>query len=166
MSRSATTHQACLLLGSNIEPARNIPRAVSLLQDKLAVLQASSIWESPSTECCYPDYLNMAVLVETSLDAQKLKYQVLRPLEASMGRVRTKDKNAPRTIDFDIVLFDGIVRDSSLWLNAHRAIPVAELFPHIQSESGETLEALAGRMARNAPIQVRKDISLPMLSHN
>jgi 2-amino-4-hydroxy-6-hydroxymethyldihydropteridine diphosphokinase len=161
---STTTHQACLLLGSNIEPALNLPRAVALLQEKLVIRQLSSVWESPSTDCCYPDYLNMAVLAETLLDAQQLKYQLLRPLEASMGRVRTEDKNAARPIDIDIVLFDGVVIDSTLWHNAHRAIPISEIFPRLRVESGETLKALARRMAKTAPIQVRKDISFPLQS--
>ena len=96
-------HQACLLLGSNIEPEQNLPIAVRLLQERLSILRVSSVWESASADCCYPDYLNLAVLVSTSLDAEQLKKQVLRPLEAQMGRVRTEDKNASRTIDFDII---------------------------------------------------------------
>src|SRR4030065_419488 len=104
---STLTHQACLLLGSNIEPEQNIPRAVSLLQERLTILQVSSVWESASVDCCYPDFLNLALLVTTSLDAKQLKEQVLRPLEAQMGRVRTVDKNTSRPIDFDIIIFDG-----------------------------------------------------------
>src|SRR4030042_1158682 len=99
-------HEVCLLLGSNIEPEQNIPRAVLLLKEKLTILQVSSIWESASVDCCYPDFLNMAVLASTSLDANELKEQVLRPLESQMGRVRTEDKNASRQIDFDMILFD------------------------------------------------------------
>ncbi len=160
------THQVCLLLGSNIEAIKNIPKAVALLQEKVSVVQVSAVWESPSTSCCYPDYLNMAVLAETSLDARQLKYKVLRPLEASMGRVRTGDKNASRPIDFDIILYDGEVIDPALWQNAHRAIPVSELFPRLQSDSGETLNALARRMSKTAPIQVRKDILIPLHSRS
>jgi 2-amino-4-hydroxy-6-hydroxymethyldihydropteridine diphosphokinase len=157
---SSTIHQVCILLGSNIEAELNIPRAVALLQKKLNVLRASSVWESPAWDCCYPDYLNMAVLVETLLDAKQLKVRVLRPLEEHMGRVRTADKNASRTIDLDIILFDGTVVDPAVWQNAYQAIPVSELFPHLQSVTGETLKVLARRMIKTAPIQLRKDISI------
>ena len=154
-------HQACLLLGSNIEPEKNIPQALLLLQKQLTILQVSSIWESASVDCCYPDFLNMAVLASTSLDALQLKEQILRPLEAQMGRVRTDDKNASRPIDFDIVLFDGKLLDPALWQHVHRAAPIAELFPDLRSETGESLKNLAGRLAQSTPIQIRTDISIP-----
>jgi 2-amino-4-hydroxy-6-hydroxymethyldihydropteridine diphosphokinase len=157
---SRMTHHACILLGSNIDPEVNIPRAVSLLQDKLSVLQASSVWESASVDCCYPNYLNLALLAETHLDAKQLKQQVLRPLEASMGRVRTEDKNAPRTIDMDIILFDGEMLDPALWQHVHRAVPVSELFPGLRAETGETLKAAAQQLAQATPIKLRKDISI------
>lgn len=155
-------HQAYLLLGSNIEPEQNIPRAVHLLQEKLNILQVSSVWQSESVDCCYPDYLNLAILVSTPLDAPELIKQVIRPLEAQMGRVRTADKNASRPIDLDIVLFDGLLQDPTLWQHAHRAVPVAEIFPNYCSETGDLLEDVARRLALSTPIQLRKDISISL----
>ncbi len=155
---SAELHQACLLLGSNIEPEENIPLAIRLLREELAILKLSSVWESASVECCYPDFLNMAALIATRLGARGLKWQVLRPLEARMGRVRTDDKNAARPIDLDIVLFDGEVLDPDLWVQVHRASPVAELFPGLRSASGETLLEIAGRLQQSTGIQLRSDI--------
>ncbi len=157
-------HQACLLLGSNIEPEVNLPRAVELLREQITVLRLSSIWESAAVDCCYPDYLNMAVLVTTPLDARLLKEQVLRPLETRMGRVRTEDKNASRTIDVDIILYDGTLLDQDLWQHAHRAVPVSELLPHYHTPTGETLKAVADRLADSTPIQRRQDISIVLPS--
>jgi 2-amino-4-hydroxy-6-hydroxymethyldihydropteridine diphosphokinase len=155
-------HQACLLLGSNIEPEQNIPRAVNLLRERLTIIQVSSVWESASVDCCYPDFLNLAILVSTPLDATQLKDRMLRPLEAQMGRVRTDDKNASRPIDFDIILFDGVVLDPALWEHAHRAIPVAEIFPDYASTAGESLKNVARRLAKSTSVQVRMDISIPL----
>jgi 2-amino-4-hydroxy-6-hydroxymethyldihydropteridine diphosphokinase len=161
---STTLHQACVLLGSNIEPEVNIPRAMDLLQVKVSILKVSSIWESASVNCCYPDFLNMAASISTSLGATELKSQILRPLEAQMGRVRTADKNASRTIDIDIILFDGKVLDPDLWQHVHRAAPVAELFPDTVSESGERLKDTAKRLAETTPIQIRWDLSISLTS--
>ena len=153
-------HQACLLLGSNIQPEQNIPRAVAQLQRQLTVLQVSSLWRSDAIGSSGPDFLNGALLVSTPLDADALKEQVIRPLEAQLGRVRTEDKNAPRTIDIDIILFDKVLLDPNLWKYAHRAVPVAELFPDYQSDSGEYLKDAALRLARTTPISVRNDITI------
>jgi len=159
---SNVTHQACLLLGSNIEPELNIPRAVDLLREKLTIVQVSSVWESASVDCCYPDYLNMAVLVTTPLDANGLKEQVLRPLEAQMGRVRTENKHASRPIDVDVILVDGAVLDPALWQQAHLAVPVAELLPDFRSDTGEALKDIAGRLTQATPVQIRVDISISL----
>ena len=149
-----------MLLGSNIEPENNIPKAMDLLKQKVTILRVSSVWESASMDCCYPDFLNLAVLVSTPLEAKQLKEQVLRPLEAQMGRVRTEDKNASRPIDFDIVLFDGESYDPELWQHVHRAMPVSEIFPDYRSAEGDQLSDTAKILAHSTPISIRHDISL------
>jgi 2-amino-4-hydroxy-6-hydroxymethyldihydropteridine diphosphokinase len=160
MSGKIADHQACLLLGSNIEPEKNIPLAVSHLKERLTILDLSSVWESASTNCCYPDYLNMAVLVSTRLDAMTLKDEVLRPLESHMGRVRTEDKNASRPIDIDTIVFDGEVLDPTLWQHVHRAMPVSEICQDLRSENGELLADVARKLADSTPIRKRLDVTI------
>jgi len=152
-------HQVCLLLGSNITPENNIPMAMHLLEEKVPILRVSSVWESASADCCYPDFLNLAVLVSTPLEADQLKEQVLRPLEAQMGRVRTEDKNASRPIDFDIILFDGELYDPALWQQVHRAMPVSEIFPEYRSADGQQLSETAKSLAQSTLISIRHGIS-------
>jgi 2-amino-4-hydroxy-6-hydroxymethyldihydropteridine diphosphokinase len=153
-------HQVCLLLGSNIEPENNIPNALGLLKEKVTIQRVSSVWESASVDCCYPNFLNLAALISTPLEAQQLKEQVLRPLEAQMGRVRTEDKNASRPIDFDLILFDGELLDPDLWQHVHRAMPVSEIFPEYRSAEGKLLSEIAQNLAQSTPISRRHDISL------
>jgi len=151
-------HRICLLLGSNIEPEKNLPRCLTLLGKQMTVLQTSSVWESNTVGSDGPNMLNAAVLALTALDATSLKGKVFRPLEAVMGRVRTQDKNSPRTIDIDLILYDQQLVDASLWRYAHRAVPVGELLPEYPSESGELLKEAALRMARSTPIWIRTDV--------
>jgi 2-amino-4-hydroxy-6-hydroxymethyldihydropteridine diphosphokinase len=159
---SSSVHQVCLLLGSNIDPEQNIPGAIHMLKQELTIIKASSVWESASTICCYPDFLNMAILITTHLAAQQLKEQVLRPLEARMGRVRTSDKNAPRIIDIDIILFDGQLIDPDLGQHAYQAVPVAELLPDYPIRDGEDLKDTAKRLAQSTPIKERADIPISL----
>lgn len=149
----------CLLLGSNIEPESNLPRAVNLLQEELTVLQTSSVWESRAIGSDGPNFLNAALLALSPLDAEDLKENLIRPLEARMGRVRTEDKNAPRTIDIDLILFDEEVLDSQLWQFAHLAVPVSELLPDYRSGTGECLKDMVSTLLSTASIWIREDIS-------
>ncbi len=153
-------HRNCMLLGSNIEPEKNLPRYISLLQKCLTVLWTSSVWESQAIGSTIPNILNAAVLALTSIDANCLKEQSIRPQEAQLGQVRTQEKNSPRMIDIDHILFDHQFVDASLWRHTHRAVPVAEVLPEYQSEAGEYLKDANARLARFTPIWTRSDVSI------
>jgi 2-amino-4-hydroxy-6-hydroxymethyldihydropteridine diphosphokinase len=159
-------HEVCLLLGSNIRPEDNLPLAAGQLKKDLTILKVSSVWETPAAASNGPNYLNAALLALCALDAGALKEQVLRPLEARLGRVRSRDKNAPRPIDLDIILFDGRPLDAALWEQAHRAVPVAELLPDLRSEAGERLGQAARRLAAATPIRLRGDVSIQTHGRN
>ena len=77
-----------------------------------------------------------------------------------MGRVRTADKNAARPIDLDIILFDGLILDPTIWLFAHRAVPMAEIQPDIRSEVGETLKEVAAKFMSEGSIRLRQEVIL------
>jgi len=99
-------------------------------------------------------------VIHTSLDPWQLKERFLRPLEAQLGRVRTADKNAPRTIDIDIVIWDADLLDLDVWKYAYAAVPVAELLPCQQSEeTGEYLEQAAARLNRSTHMCARPEVT-------
>ncbi len=146
-------HQVCLLLGSNIEPEKNLPRGVDLLRQKVGILRVSSVWQSPSVGSAGPDFLNMALLATTSYEPEDLKKKVLRPVEAELGRRRSADKNAPRPFDADIIFFDGQLVDETLLEFVHRAVPVSELLPDYRSAEGKTLAEIAAELTKTNPIR-------------
>lgn len=94
-------------LGSNLgDPGKNLQEAV----DRIAAIagvritQASAVYlTEPVGGPPQPRYLNAAIGIETSLDPAALLH-ALRGVELAMGRVRGA-RNAPRTIDLDILLF-------------------------------------------------------------
>ena len=77
-----------------------------------------------------------------------------------MGRVRTADKNAARPIDLDIILFDGLILDPTIWLFAHRAVPVAEILPDICSRAGRPLKEAAAKFMSEGSIWLRPEVVL------
>jgi 2-amino-4-hydroxy-6-hydroxymethyldihydropteridine diphosphokinase len=96
-------------LGSNLgDRAGNIDKAVALLREDhdMHVMKVSPLYETaPEGGADQPAYLNGAVLVLTSLDAPEVMARALK-IEADLGRVRT-EKNAPRTIDLDLLWIEG-----------------------------------------------------------
>jgi 2-amino-4-hydroxy-6-hydroxymethyldihydropteridine diphosphokinase len=155
-------HQLCLLLGSNIQPEKNLALAVDLLRSKVKIVQGSSVWETPSVGSSGPNFLNVALLVSTALDAATFKEKIIRPFEVQLGRVRSTDKNASRTIDIDIILFDNQILDPTLWRFAHRAVPVAEILPDLRSDRGDLLKDIAPRLAETTQIRLRPGLPTPI----
>lgn len=145
-------HRAYLCLGSNIAPAENMRRAVNLLREQVHLLALSTCWEtqavtSAGSPAAAPNFLNAAAYIETDLDPASLKAQVLAQIEQKLGRVRTDDKYAPRTIDLDIIIFDEQVIDAELWERPHLALPFSELLPGLRyAATGETLARVAERL--------------------
>lgn len=138
---------AHLLLGSNIRPAVHLPQALEHLRRRLTVVACSSVWHTPPVGTAGPPFYNAAVAVRTALSPQALKRRVLRPIEAALGRVRSADRYAPRTMDIDLVVYAGQVVDPEVWRYAHIAVPLAELLPDLRHpETGETLAQVAARL--------------------
>ena len=163
---------AIVALGSNIEPERHLPEAVAALRG-LGAQAVSSVYQNPARGGRpQPDYLNAAVLLETPLDAAALR-AALRELEADLGRVRTDDKYAPRTIDLDLLLLGDQVDpkvgaalpDPELLTAPHLAIPAAEVAPSaVQPRSGETQQAIADRLRPDAELHQRQDVTARALA--
>jgi len=142
-------------LGSNIDSERNLREAVRQLSLRCQLLAVSPVYETaPVGKTDQPNFLNAAALVETGLAATELKTQVLQAIESELGRVHTADKNAPRTIDLDISMFNDEVfdvgprhiPDPDILRFAHVAVPLADLAPDLcHPETGQAL----GQIARN-----------------
>lgn len=106
-NKYSSMNQAYLLLGSNIEPEKNLPKAVKLLSQYGHIKNVSSVWQSAAAGFAeQPDFLNAAILLETDLEPTALRRQAIRTVEDSLDRIRTENKNGPRTIDIDIILFN------------------------------------------------------------
>ncbi len=154
-------HQAYLILGSNIEPQNYLPKAITSLREHGQVMKISSVWETRAVGSDGPNFLNACTLFLTSLGAYDLKEQTIRKIEAQLGRVRTADKNFPRTIDIDIVLFDDKPLNVEFWDYAFVVVPLAELIPDfIHPVKKEKLSQVAGQVREQTWIVKRDDVSL------
>jgi len=165
----AEYHRVFVALGSNIDPERHLNGAVRLLAERCKILAISPVYQTrPVGTVDQPDFYNAAALIETNLSAAALKTQVLADIEQTLHRVRTSDKNAPRTIDLDIALFGSEILelghrhipDPDLLTYPHVAVPVADLAPQfVHPETGQTLQEIVHGMDL-AGLQLRPEIRL------
>ena len=156
------SHLAYLSLGSNIQPERHLASAIELLQKHGKTTKISSAWESESVGAEGPHYMNACLSLLTPLQHEALKEQILLPIEAQLGRRRSADKFAPRTIDIDIVIFEGRSCDDKYWEQAFVVIPLAEIYPeYLNPITREPIKETAARLRQKIWMEMRPEV----LSH-
>ena len=109
-------HITYLLLGSNLgNRMKYIASAISEIEIKLGnISRRSSLYQTASWgKHDQPDFINQVIELKTSLEPKDLLSGILG-IEADFGRKRI-EKWGSRTIDIDILLYDGqIVNEPEL----------------------------------------------------
>lgn len=142
---------AYLGLGSNLGDRKlNLTQALELLSRKVTVGTVSSVYETePVGYAQQPLFLNAVCRISTSLSPGQL-LRLAKEIEAKLGRAPSF-RNAPRTIDIDILLYDGqVVESRDLTIPhprlAERAFvlaPLAEIAPGLtHPATGKTVAEL------------------------
>lgn len=96
-------------IGSNIEREANIRGAVQALRQRFDALTLSRVYESRPIGFEGADFYNLVAGFETSLPIEQLLGE-LRGIEQNHGRKRTGKRFAARTLDLDLLLYNGMVR--------------------------------------------------------
>lgn len=132
------TAKAYVAIGSNIEPADNVARALRLLTCEVSLTRISTVYLNPAAgRPEQPPYYNCVAAIETMMTPLELKHSVLRPIEKALGRTRSADKYAARTIDLDLIAYgevqlrsdDCTLPDPQIFERAFLAVPLRELAP-------------------------------------
>lgn len=103
-------NQTYLMLGSNLgERAKNLEKAIKLIGHRIGVVfKKSSVYETkPWGKSDQPDFLNIALIVRSSLKPNQSLYQALS-IEQEMGRNR-EEKWGARIIDIDLLYVDNAI---------------------------------------------------------
>jgi 2-amino-4-hydroxy-6-hydroxymethyldihydropteridine diphosphokinase len=113
-----------IALGSNLgDRALYLRRAVYELGRVVRVVRVSSMYDTEAVGAPLgsPRFLNMVVIGHTTLPPLAL-LDALQAIEARLGRVRPGIRNAPRTIDLDLIAYDAVrMRTARLVLPHPRA---------------------------------------------
>jgi 2-amino-4-hydroxy-6-hydroxymethyldihydropteridine diphosphokinase len=144
---------AYVALGANLgDAASTLRNALQTLgrTPGIRVTKASSLYRTAPIDSSGPDYLNAVAEVATTLRAPAL-LRALQRIENAAGRDRPY-RNAPRTLDLDLLLYGSARIDSPeltvphprMWARAFVLVPLAEIAPHLVT--GQGLSAVAGQV--------------------
>lgn len=154
--RAAVT--AFVALGANLGDAAHTVRAALVALGQVPGVQrvrSSSLYRTAPVDSTGPDYINAVAEVATTLSAPGL-LAALQAIENVAGRERPY-RNAPRTLDLDLLLY-GLARVDSRTLTvphprmlerAFVLLPLAEIAPQfvsavqLQAVADQTIELLA-----------------------
>ncbi len=129
-------NSAVISVGSNISPGHNIKAAEEILREEQALLKASRFELTVPVPPAYgADYLNGAFLLETPLEMEGLE-AYLKDVEDRLGRTRSAGTHAPRTIDLDIIVFNGRIVDEDYFIYDFVKRAVDELVPQLRGRAG------------------------------
>ena len=123
----------------------------------------SSLYRSAPVDAQGPDYINAVIAVETRMAAMEL-LSGLRGIELAAGRERPY-RNAPRTLDLDLLLYGQAIIDSEqlavphprMWERAFVLVPLAEIAPELvgpdqlKAVSAQRIEKLTPLPAGSLP---------------
>jgi 2-amino-4-hydroxy-6-hydroxymethyldihydropteridine diphosphokinase len=144
--------RAYIALGSNLgNPMVTVDAAIeamATLRGSLLKAMSSLYRTAPVGLKHQPDFINAVVAVDTRLPARTLLDELFA-LEAHFGRERSI-RNAPRTLDLDLLLYGDLVQDDPVLTLPHprmhgRAFvlaPLAEIAPGLVIPGHGSVESL------------------------
>jgi len=150
---------ATLGVGANLgDPRTAVRKAIADLAQlpSTVTVAVSSLYGSAPLDADGPDYVNAVVQVRTALSPDAL-LAALQAIEQQAGRERPY-RNAPRTLDLDILLYGEHLVDREdlqiphprMWQRAFVVLPLAEIAPdllspaQVQAVAGQGLHRLGG----------------------
>ncbi len=118
--------QVLLGLGSNIQPEYHLKQAVNTLTCVFSPISFAAVYHSKAVGMEGEDFLNSCCLFYTALPLHHLRQQ-LKTIEDAHGRDRIQGSWQPRTLDLDVLMYDGVVIDDDIYRHAHVFVPASEL---------------------------------------
>lgn len=154
--RRESAGTAYVSFGSNVRQKKSAQMARQALERAFDVSAVSSVYESDAVGPAKGKFWNFVAEIRTDAPLETLKNR-LRKIEGDLGRVRTKDKFAPRTADLDVVFYGKEIHPD--WDQPHVLLPMAEIVPGFRHPaSGKTIIEIIGDQIVGKPFKRIRDL--------
>lgn len=158
-----------IALGSNLgDRAANLREGVRRVLDAIpdaCLTAAASFYETEPVDCApgTQAFLNSVIEVESAMEPRAV-HAVLAGIEKALGRPADREKNAPRTLDLDILYAGDWVSDDPALTVPHPRMherrfvlaPLAEIRAHLKLPGFEQTVGTLLAELKDDPAAVRK----------
>ena len=111
-------------IGSNLEREHSVRQALIALREVFGELAVSPVYESPAYGFEGPDFYNLAVVFEATVDVHTVR-EMIQEIETRLGRAKADKRFDSRMLDLDLLLYaDAVLYDDGL------DVPRRELLQH------------------------------------
>jgi len=101
-------------VGSNIDRAHNVRRALRALRERFGAINSSSVYETAAVGFAGEPFYNLVVAFDSD-DSPEVIRTALRDIETAAGRQRDGvPRFSERTLDLDLILYGNLVRHDDL----------------------------------------------------
>lgn len=159
----------CLMLGSNLgDRICLINEAIRLIEDEVGdIIAISSYYQTAPWGTDHPlPYVNVALSLNTQLSPRQVLKTVLT-IEKELGRTRSGDQNAPRSMDIDIILYDNLIINQKnltvphprMHLRRFVLVPLSEIEPeYVHPVSGLTVKELLDKCTDKLSVNIINEV--------
>ena len=128
-------------VGSNIRPKENIQKARKILSKQCQITAQSKFTKTkPVGYKNQNNFLNGALVILTPWTQTQLK-SVLKKIELQLGRNQKRHSYGPRTIDLDILVWNGKIIDRDFYTRNFTRKSVLMLMPGLTSHKSISSKA-------------------------
>lgn len=106
---------AVIGVGSNINAEENIAGMLKILGEEVEIIKVSQMVRTEAIGVDnQPDYTNGAIKVSTTSSREEF-IRMLKTIEDKLGRDRSVPSHSPRTMDLDLVVWNGRIVDEDYY---------------------------------------------------
>jgi 2-amino-4-hydroxy-6-hydroxymethyldihydropteridine diphosphokinase len=122
-------NEAIIGIGSNINAEINIAKMLEFLRIKVEIIKVSTFVQTkPIGIKNQADFTNGAVKIQTRFNRNEV-IELLKDIENQLARDRSAPKFGPRSMDLDILVWNGKIVDEDFYTREFIRKSVAELSP-------------------------------------
>ncbi|MBQ4813550.1 2-amino-4-hydroxy-6-hydroxymethyldihydropteridine diphosphokinase [Pseudoalteromonas luteoviolacea] len=130
-------------IGSNVDRERHFKNGLTALIEHFPDYVHSNVYESEPVGFSGRNFFNSVFAAKTTKSVEQV-CQILKQIEQDNGRTRSDKKFSPRTLDLDLLMYDGMICDKPAQLPRDEIIKNAFVLLPLSEVAAEVVHPVVG----------------------